>query len=246
VTGLKVSSVDAGRTCPYCRFPLKAGSVAERCDVCATVHHEECWHDGGGCSRFGCTNQGSVVIAPAPPPVDRTVVTEPPVPSSGSSVPVRWIVAGLIAALLLAGGVAAAIVAVSSGSKSTVVTVHTTERQVVTEEGSVSTVATTPLTSSTVVVPPTAPRSDFGAHNDVVAFSGGEGVRYRNSPYLSDLVPGNGPFEGDTVTIYCYTTGEEVKGNSYWAKVAVSPDKFVPATFLLHGHDGPPPGVTSC
>ena len=81
---------------------------------------------------------------------------------------------------------------------------------------------------------------------DIVAYSGGDGVRYRYSPYLSDLVPGNGPLENDRVTVYCYTTGENVKGNPYWAKVALNPDRFVPATFLQYGHSGPPAGVSSC
>lgn len=45
---------DAGRACPYCRFPLKEGLAAERCDSCRSLHHEDCWRDGGGCAVLGC------------------------------------------------------------------------------------------------------------------------------------------------------------------------------------------------
>lgn len=49
-----VSHTDAGRACPFCHFPLKSGAVAFECDSCATLHHEDCWADGGGCSILGC------------------------------------------------------------------------------------------------------------------------------------------------------------------------------------------------
>ncbi len=52
------SAADAGRSCPYCRFPLKEGVAAERCDSCNSLHHEDCWHDGGGCAVLGCVQGG--------------------------------------------------------------------------------------------------------------------------------------------------------------------------------------------
>ena len=61
-----------------------------------------------------------------------------------------------------------------------------------------------------------------------------------------DVVPGNGPVEGARVTIICYTTGESVRSNSYWAKIAFGPDRYVPATYLRHGHAGAPAGVAFC
>jgi hypothetical protein len=45
---------DAGRVCPYCRFPLKQGASAERCNACGALHHDDCWRDGGGCAVLGC------------------------------------------------------------------------------------------------------------------------------------------------------------------------------------------------
>ena len=94
---------------------------------------------------------------------------------------------------------------------------------------------------------PTAPPPEGegpAAMSDVVANSGGEGVRYRYSPSLSDLVPGNGPFEGDSVAVTCFTSGETVKGNSWWARLTNG--YYVPATFLLYGSSGPSSGAPYC
>jgi hypothetical protein len=58
---------DTGRTCPYCRFPLKEGSPSERCDACGSLHHEDCWSDGGGCAVLGCSQAGTSAPASASP-----------------------------------------------------------------------------------------------------------------------------------------------------------------------------------
>jgi serine/threonine protein kinase len=93
---------------------------------------------------------------------------------------------------------------------------------------------------------------------DVVAFSGGEGVRYRTDPtqWCGDapstdpcwqsVVPGLGAAEGHWLRIYCYTAGASVHGNTWWAKVRLEPAEYVPATFLRKGHDGRPAGVPAC
>jgi serine/threonine-protein kinase len=93
---------------------------------------------------------------------------------------------------------------------------------------------------------------------DAVAFSGGEGVRYRTSParWCGDappadpcwqsIVPGVGAAEGHWLRIYCYTPGAGVHGNTWWAKVRLEPAEYVPATFLRKGHDRRPAGVPSC
>jgi hypothetical protein len=77
-----------------------------------------------------------------------------------------------------------------------------------------------------------------GVPTDIVAFSGGEGVRYRYSTTMADVVPGNGPLEGVPVSIYCYAVGQIVRGNDLWAKVATSPEMWVPATYLKLGNSG--------
>lgn len=58
MTRVLATAADAGRACPYCRFPLKEGVTAERCDACGSLHHEDCWMDGNGCAVLGCRGAG--------------------------------------------------------------------------------------------------------------------------------------------------------------------------------------------
>lgn len=44
-----------GRTCPYCRFPLKEGGDVMVCGECHAAHHYDCWTDNSGCAVLGCT-----------------------------------------------------------------------------------------------------------------------------------------------------------------------------------------------
>ena len=54
--GPRLSRADeAGRTCPYCRFPLKAQGLVVMCDACATIHHADCWQENSGCAVLGCS-----------------------------------------------------------------------------------------------------------------------------------------------------------------------------------------------
>jgi len=110
MSAITVSSQEAGKTCPYCRFPLKSGGLAERCDGCATIHHEECWRDGNGCAVLGCRMAGTAstggvgVVAPGSPtsdtpPMPVSFSTRPPPISSGN----RSLLIGLAAGLLIAG-----------------------------------------------------------------------------------------------------------------------------------------------
>ncbi len=104
----------------------------------------------------------------------------------------------------------------------------------------------TPAPTTTASASSAPSSSGTGAAYDIVDYSGGEGVRYRYSTRMSDLVPGNGPMEGDQVTIFCYLTGERVRGNPYWALVDQIEGYVVPATYLRYGHNGPPAGVAYC
>ncbi|MGH2958783.1 MAG: hypothetical protein ACRDKE_04215 [Solirubrobacterales bacterium] len=71
MTRITVSSSEMGKSCPYCRFPVKSGTEAERCDACNAIHHTDCWEDGDGCAVLGCENnaasRGESGAAPAPP-----------------------------------------------------------------------------------------------------------------------------------------------------------------------------------
>lgn len=92
--------------------------------------------------------------------------------------------------------------------------------------------------------PSHGPVTGAGVDYDIVDNSGGEGVRYRYSPRLSDLVPGNGPREGAQVTINCFTSGEFVRATDYWA--VLTNGYYVPATYLRHSYSGPVAGATYC
>ena len=63
MTRVIATVTDAGRSCPYCRFPIKEGTPAKRCNSCDSLHHEDCWIDGGGCAVLGCTESASAATA---------------------------------------------------------------------------------------------------------------------------------------------------------------------------------------
>jgi hypothetical protein len=139
---------DVGKPCPYCRFPLKEGVPVHACESCGSIHHAECWTDGGGCAMFGCAGTGTAGLAAQPsapvtqayvaPPVyqaappARVAYTPPPPepqqkPAKSLGTSPRTIA---LAAIVALAGIAAG-VTVASGSLSssghhtvTVVTVH--------------------------------------------------------------------------------------------------------------------------
>ncbi len=106
------TAAEAGRSCPYCRFALKEGVLVQRCAVCTSVHHEDCWNDGGGCAIFGCAGAGTAPAAkvasqvyPPPPPPPRGVAPVAPPPGEPSK-STRGLLIAVIA--VLAVGIAAA------------------------------------------------------------------------------------------------------------------------------------------
>lgn len=65
-TGLHSAAGDEiGKTCPYCRFPLKPGEQVMTCPACKLPHHADCWRENQGCTTYGC--QGTAAATPAPP-----------------------------------------------------------------------------------------------------------------------------------------------------------------------------------
>ncbi|MDQ3019855.1 MAG: DUF4440 domain-containing protein [Bacteroidota bacterium] len=44
------------KICPYCQSKIKKGADFVVCSHCGTPHHKECWHENGGCTTYGCTN----------------------------------------------------------------------------------------------------------------------------------------------------------------------------------------------
>lgn len=65
----QVGQNEVGRTCPYCRFPLKSGGPAATCPTCRATHHEDCWRDNGGCAVAGCVSGPRASPLQARPPV---------------------------------------------------------------------------------------------------------------------------------------------------------------------------------
>jgi hypothetical protein len=122
----------AGRTCPYCRFPIKMGAPAVECGACRAIQHEECFVENGGCAIAGCdagpTPTGQRIVIPGPEWSPPAPSVQPAPPSGGvppppsSQAPERRlrslaptiIVSGLA---LLVGGAAVALL-VSGGNRS--------------------------------------------------------------------------------------------------------------------------------
>lgn len=139
------SSDIVGRTCPYCRFPIKAGGGVTECGYCRAVHHDECFGENGGCSVAGCAGgpqasigdlrsraetgapgsprppQGETTLlrssVPASPPPPPTTGRDTRRPRSGLGVVVVIIV---LAAVVAGGALAYALTSTSSQTTTTV------------------------------------------------------------------------------------------------------------------------------
>ena len=75
---------NVGKTCPFCRSPIKAGTEVVICPECQMPHHSECWQTNGGCTTtFGCRGvANSEVPLPSrsatPPLASRYATPAPP------------------------------------------------------------------------------------------------------------------------------------------------------------------------
>ncbi len=52
--GLLVAPTLQGKTCPYCRYPIKNKADIMVCPGCKLPHHRECWQENRGCTTFAC------------------------------------------------------------------------------------------------------------------------------------------------------------------------------------------------
>lgn len=84
MTRITADTAQMGKSCPYCRFPIKSGTEVEQCDACSTIHHVDCWEEGEGCAVMGCENnpasRAKAAESTGPtqaPPQGKKVVTEP-------------------------------------------------------------------------------------------------------------------------------------------------------------------------
>jgi hypothetical protein len=163
VTSTTVEPADVGRACPYCRFPLKGNTEAERCDACGALHHADCWQDGGGCAVHGCAQATTTAATPAPatakvapalppaPPAPPSPTTDYAPPSgpapSGPPTSRRGLLIGLAAGLAVAVAAVAGFALASGGGKDDASTAADTTVQTV----------TTTTTTADPVTSPSAP-----------------------------------------------------------------------------------------
>lgn len=115
--------------------------------------------------------------------------------------------------------------------------------------------ASRPSASSTARPPrpaaaaPSAPAPpERGPVTDYIARSTGS-VNYRFSPSWGDADRGEGPKEGEYVTIRCFTRGERVQGNVWWARLDAGNygrTYYLPAYYLHRSELGPPDGSPTC
>ena len=88
------TDAEIGKTCPYCRFPIKIGAPVAVCDACKTPHHQDCWQENGGCTSYGC--------ARAPGARPQPVATAAGYPASVTVAPRRSAGSAIADALILA------------------------------------------------------------------------------------------------------------------------------------------------
>jgi len=71
-TGAQPASAEyVGKTCPYCRFPIKPGEEIVVCPACKVPHHAECWQENNGCTTYGCTATTTAPPSASPQPIAR-------------------------------------------------------------------------------------------------------------------------------------------------------------------------------
>lgn len=116
-----VGTAETGRPCPACRFPLRHGTVAERCDVCGALHHEECWREAGGCAAEGCAGGETAVMPAAAPaaPLLPAAASPPPLPPAVAPTSNRGVALGLLVGLALAGAALAGYLVARGGDDET-------------------------------------------------------------------------------------------------------------------------------
>jgi hypothetical protein len=160
-TGSIASKSEAGRACPYCRFPLKEGAEVARCGDCGSVHHAECWRDNGGCAVLACASGPTTAgrrsgppptrvspppgpSAPPPPPPSSPSSRRPAGPSLAVAVVVLAVaVAGAAVAILLSGkGGGTHIASVANVTSAGTVTTVTTTTSTPTQQETTSTATT--------------------------------------------------------------------------------------------------------
>jgi hypothetical protein len=104
------TSADAGRSCPYCRFPIKEGAQVAACGVCNAPHHLECWQENSGCAVVACGGgpnaageRPTVVVPPQASYAQSPAPSWVPPPQRSRGVN-GWLIAAVVVLALAAGG----------------------------------------------------------------------------------------------------------------------------------------------
>ncbi|MBU0611474.1 MAG: hypothetical protein KKI08_26590, partial [Armatimonadetes bacterium] len=66
---------EIGKTCPYCRFPIKPSEQVVSCPACKLPHHADCWQENRGCTTYGCRGGAAAPSAPTHPPVVQSTLS---------------------------------------------------------------------------------------------------------------------------------------------------------------------------
>ncbi len=85
----QATKTETGRSCPYCRFPLKEKDQITFCGVCESAHHSDCWEENGGCSVVACAGGPQEADASSAPPPPRNAPPPPPRHDPPSTPPPR-------------------------------------------------------------------------------------------------------------------------------------------------------------
>lgn len=86
------TKAETGRSCPYCRFPLKQGDAMRTCGECSSPHHNECWDENQGCAIVACASgpQQATSQTQAAPTVGMPIAGAPPPPPPYESAPAAY------------------------------------------------------------------------------------------------------------------------------------------------------------
>ena len=73
---LHIEPREGNERCPYC-FASPEDRELWTCPGCATVHHEDCARDHGGCVVYACETK---FVGPGPVPRSRRIIPRPSLP----------------------------------------------------------------------------------------------------------------------------------------------------------------------
>jgi hypothetical protein len=231
-------SEHTGRSCPYCRFPLKEGAAMVACGVCGAAHHGDCWDDNQGCAVVACAGgppaPGSAPVPSAPQPtttasIPATHAVPPPPPapawgppaSGGSGGRNALLVTAVLVLALAVAGAAVAFVATRKDAPAavpTVTTVHegTSSGDTVASDAPTTDPVTPPDETETETETETTPADDGTIPAELTRGEMREDIRAVLLEHHQDLVDGNYSAAWDLMTARKQRQKERDPGYAQW------------------------------